>query len=247
MSFISHPFPLPVTKCRAFFKLFYSFIVFLSLFFNVFAEAATQEQIAHIRKTAENYALQKLEFPAGGKIAATAAPLDNRIQASDCPTGLNAFSSSKRGSASNITVLVECKAENWRVYVPVRLKIKIPAVTANHPLSRGQIITQQDVSVSMVDLLRFRQQGFSSINQVIGAKVKRNVTLNDMINNHDICIVCRNDKVVIKAVKNGLTITTHGIALSDGIQGEQIKVKNNKSKRVIDAKVSGINEVTVHF
>ncbi|QMV15173.1 flagellar basal body P-ring formation chaperone FlgA [Vibrio spartinae] len=239
--------PLPFTKCRAFFKLFYSIIVILSVFFNISTQAATQEQLDHIRETAEKYATTVIEHPTGGKIVATAAPLDNRIQASDCPTGLKAFSSSRNGSASHITVLVECPTDNWRIYVPVRLNITVPAVLATTPLNRGQIITQQDVSLGMVDLLRFRQQGFSTIDQVIGAKVKRNIPLNDIISDRDICIVCRNETVTIKAIKNGLSIITQGTALSDGDLGEQIRVKNNKSNRIIDAQVSGIGEVTVRF
>ncbi|TNF13666.1 MAG: flagella basal body P-ring formation protein FlgA, partial [Vibrionaceae bacterium] len=45
----------------------------------------------------------------------------------------------------------------------------------------------------------------------------------------------------------GMSITTKGTALSDGTFGEQIKVKNDKSNRIIDAQVSGIGEVTVQF
>ena len=44
-----------------------------------------------------------------------------------------------------------------------------------------------------------------------------------------------------------MSITTKGTALSDGILGEQIKVKNNKSNRIIDAKVSGVGKVLVQF
>ncbi len=235
------------TKCRAFCKLLYSFIVFLLFFFSLNAHSATDQQLQQIQKRAENYVLETFTLPSGGSITANAANLDNRLQVTDCPTGLSAFSSSKNGSASNVTVLIECKSENWRVYVPVKLHVTVPAVTAVTSLIKGQIISQQDVNLSMVDLLRFRQQGFSSIYQVVGSKVKRNISIGDIINNNDICVVCRNESVTIKASKNGLQITTQGTALSDGTLGDQIRVKNDKSHRIIDAIVSGSGEVTVRF
>jgi flagella basal body P-ring formation protein FlgA len=234
-------------KCRAKSQLYYNFIVSTLLFFSYFVHSATQEQIDTIREFAEEYTLDSIQSPEGAIIEATAALLDNRIHASDCPTGLSAFSSSTNGSASNITVLIKCEEEDWRVYVPVKLTTQIPAVVASVPLSRGQIITEYQVQENMVNILRLRQQGYLSTSQIIGAKVKRNIKLGDIIDTNDICVVCRNDSVVIKAVKNGMSIITKGIALSDGSVGQQIKVKNTKSSRIISAQVSGIGEVTVYF
>lgn len=99
----------------------------------------------------------------------------------------------------------------------------------------------------MVDLQRFRRQGFSNIDAVIGAKTKKNLRAGEVIESNDICVVCRNETVTIKAVKSGMTITTKGTALTDGSHGEQIRVKNTKSNRIIEGRVTGISEVTVIF
>ncbi|CSB03551.1 flagellar basal body P-ring biosynthesis protein FlgA [Vibrio cholerae] len=82
---------------------------------------------------------------------------------------------------------------------------------------------------------------------MIGAKIKKNIRVGDVIEQNDVCIVCRNESVVIRAGKSGMSITTKGTAMSDGVVGEQIKVKNDKSNRIIDAQVSGVGEVTVAF
>lgn len=234
-------------KCRAILRLCCNFIVSILFFFSFFVYSATQEQLDTIRKMAEEYTLELIQSPEGSIVEANAALLDNRIQASDCPTGLSAFSSSKNGSASRVTVLIKCEAENWRVYVPVKLTTQIPAAVALVPLSRGQVISESQVATNMVNVLRLRQQGYLSTSQIIGAKVKRNIKLGDIIDTNDICVVCRNETVVIKAVKNGMSITTQGTALSDGSFGQQIKIKNSKSNRIIDAQVSGIGEVIVRF
>lgn len=236
-----------ITNCRAFYKKFRKSIGFLFFFFSFSALSASESQIQQIQLTAEEYITATVEWPIGGTLEAKAANIDSRIFATDCPAPLNASSSSTNASASNITVLVECLEDNWRVYVPVRLIRTGPQVTLTAPLSRGQIISPSDVTISMVDLQRFRRQGFSSIEAVVGAKAKKNLRIGEIVEDRDICVVCRNETVTIKAVKSGMSITTKGVALTDGSHGEQIRVKNSKSNRIIEGRVSGISEVTVIF
>lgn len=236
-----------ITNCRAFYKKFCKSIGFLFFFFSFSATSATENQIAQIQHAAEEYILSTIEWPNGGTLQANAANIDSRIFATDCPAPLQSSSSSTNPSASNITVLIECPDDNWRVYVPVRLTRTGPQVVLTSALSRGQLISGQDVTISMVDLQRFRRQGFSSIDAVIGAKAKKNLRAGEILEDRDICVVCRNETVTIKAVKSGMTITTKGVALTDGSHGEQIRVKNSKSNRIIEGRVTGISEVTVIF
>ncbi|AIW19594.1 MULTISPECIES: flagellar basal body P-ring formation chaperone FlgA [Vibrio] len=243
----SHLCSFSITNCRAFYKNFYKSIVFLCFFFSFSATSATPEQIISIQQAAEEYVLSTIEWPTGGTLEARAANIDSRVFATDCPSNLDASSSSTNPNASNITVLVECSEDNWKLYVPVRLTRSGPQVTLVGPLSRGQIISRQDVTINMVDLQRFRRQGFSNIDAVIGAKTKKNLRAGEVIESNDICVVCRNETVTIKAVKSGMTITTKGTALTDGSHGEQIRVKNTKSNRIIEGRVTGISEVTVIF
>ncbi|QIL84897.1 flagellar basal body P-ring formation protein FlgA [Vibrio sp. HDW18] len=236
-----------ITQCRAFYKIFYSGIGLILFFFSLAANSATIEQLLAIRQAAENHVLNTIDMPSNGELVVNAANLDDRLFATDCAEPLATHASSSKGSAANITVLVECKSDNWRIYVPVRLTMTIPLVIAATPLTRGQMIAASDVTVSMVDLLRFRRQGFSNPENVIGAKIKKNIRLGDVIEQNDVCIVCRNESVVIRAGKSGMSITTKGTALADGVVGEQIKVKNDKSNRIIDAQVSAVGEVSVVF
>ena len=144
-------------------------------------------------------------------------------------------------------MLVECSEENWKLYVPVRLTRTGPQVTTTGPISRGQTISAQDLTINMVDLQRVRRQGFSNIEDIIGAKTKKNLRSGEVVESSDVCVVCRNETVTIKAQKSGMTITTKGTALTDGTHGEQIRVKNSKSNRIIEGRVTGIAEVTVIF
>jgi flagella basal body P-ring formation protein FlgA len=223
------------------------FIVWHAIFFSVLTHAATPEQIENIQKAAQAHVLETIEQPLGGEIVATPGRIDSRIHATDCPSPLETSSSTTRNTSSNVTVLVECPEDNWRIYVPVRMSISMPLVTVTRPLSRGSLVEAHDVTMTMVDKNRARRGGFSDMNNVVGAKLKRNVKLGDVIERNDVCVVCRNEKVVIRAVKGEMTISTKGTALSDGANGDQVRVKNDKSQRIIEGIVTGVAEITVNF
>jgi flagella basal body P-ring formation protein FlgA len=210
-------------------------------------QAATPEQIENIQKAAQAHIFETIEPPLGGEIVTTPGRIDSRIYATDCPSPLKTSASTTRNTSSNVTVLVQCPEDNWRIYVPVRMHISMPLVTATRPLSRGGLIEAYDVTMTMIDKNRARRGGFNDINNVIGAKLKRNVKLGDVIERNDVCVVCRTEKVVIRAVKGEMSIYTKGTALSDGAHGDQVRVKNDKSQRIIEGIVTGVAEITVNF
>ncbi|MDR9828492.1 flagellar basal body P-ring formation chaperone FlgA [Vibrio sp. FNV 38] len=244
--FYSHRRASTIFMCRKSVNFIYIFIGIFVCFFSFLSQAATQEQIDTIQNAAEEFVLDHVTPPDMGNIETRAGNIDSRVFATDCDSGLVTSSTNTRAT-SNMTVLVECPEDGWRIYVPVRITTTGPQVTAIGSLARGHLINASDITVSYVDLNRSRRQGFTDIDQVVGSKVKRSIRAGSTIERGDVCVVCRNEEVMIKAERNGMTISTKGTALSDGSIGEQIRVKNNKSNRIIDASVSGIGEVSVQF
>ncbi|MBD1559545.1 flagellar basal body P-ring formation protein FlgA [Vibrio sp. S9_S30] len=236
-----------ISKCRAICKKFGKSIGFCLTFFSLYCSAATEQQIKDIQNAAKAHVKATFKTASSDKLELNAANLDSRIKTSSCPSPLVTSSPSNSHSNTNVTVLVECIEDNWRVYVPVRITLMRPLVTALRPLARGELINKSDISITFVEQRAYRRYGFNQMDQVTGAKLKKNIRQGEVIERRDICVVCRNEGVIIKAVKGELTITTKGTALSDGAQGEQVKVKNTKSNRIIDAIVTGIAEVTVTF
>jgi flagella basal body P-ring formation protein FlgA len=236
-----------ISICKALYNSLNKSIGFFTFFFSIFSFAATPEQIEVIQKAAVDHVMNVMQVPADGVLVAKAANIDSRIKATNCPTILATSSTTKGHSSSNVTVLVECEQDNWRIYVPVRTSLSLPLVVANRALARGELIEKSDLTISMIELNSYRRQGYDSINSVAGAKMKKNVRIGKVIERGDICVVCRNEKVIVKAVKEGLTITTKGTALTDGSKGDQVRVKNDKSKRIIEGIVTGIAEITVYF
>ncbi|MDN3700023.1 flagellar basal body P-ring formation chaperone FlgA [Vibrio artabrorum] len=236
-----------IAMCRAAFKTVAKFIGILSILFSFFIQAATPEQIEMIQSAAKQHILDTVEQPQGGELFVNPANIDSRIRATHCPTPLKTSASTTTNTRSSITVLVQCIPDEWQVYVPVRLSMSVPLVTTTRSISRGEIVGQYDVTIDMISLNKFRRQGFTTPQQVVGAKVKKNLRPGEVVERGDICVVCRNEKVIIQAVKGGMSITTKGTALTDGSMGDQVRVKNDKSQRIIEGIVTNMSEVTVQF
>ncbi|WP_237156996.1 flagellar basal body P-ring formation chaperone FlgA [Photobacterium rosenbergii] len=184
---------------------------------------------------------------ANGRFTITAPNLDNRLRLPQCPEPLSTGIPNKSSLSGTVSVLVRCESLNWQIYVPVRVQQVLERVVAKTPLPRGTVISAADIDVEQVELRRQRGASFANPEQLIGSKVKRPVRLGEIILASDICLVCRNDAVLIKAGNDGLSIITEGKALSDGSLGEQIRVQNNRSKKVVTGIVSAVGEVTVRY
>ena len=67
------------------------------------------------------------------------------------------------------------------------------------------------------------------------------------IYSNNVCIVCKGEMVTILANSSSFQIKTNGTALSDGTVGEQVRIKNNRSGKVISARVKAINKVVINL
>jgi flagella basal body P-ring formation protein FlgA len=222
----------------------------LTLVFSVFCSAQqdTDEisDIERVQRAAEEYARQVVAVPDFGEIVLEAAHIDSRLKVSACESGYD-LTTSGTAKSSGVTVLVKCPTEGWQVYVPVRATVTVPLVVASLPIASGQLITENDLSIEFIEQRAYRRQGFYSLDAIVGSKAKRALRAGQVVERKDVCAVCRGDTVVINATMGEMTITTRGEAMRDGAVGEQVKVKNSKSQRIIDATVSGIGEVSVRF
>ncbi|WP_192867847.1 flagellar basal body P-ring formation chaperone FlgA [Thaumasiovibrio subtropicus] len=200
-----------------------------------------------VQQLAENYVEEQVMLPDYGELNIQATQLDSRLRLSECQVPLEPSIPGRQNLTHSVNVLIRCPQPTWQIYVPVRIHVKMPLVVATRPLGRGEVIQASDVQVSMTESRFQRGMTYNETELVVGAKVRRGLNPGEIIKGNDICLVCRNDTVRIIAAGGGLNIITPGKALSDGLLGEQIKVQNNKSRRVIDGRITGVGEVSVDF
>ncbi len=128
---------------------------------------------------------------------------------------------------------------------PVPEKRKI--LVATMPLFRGQVLNESHVRVAEVDAQSVTGPVLEQVSQIMHAEVVRDVRPEVPLRSLDIrpvVLVKRGQMVLISVGQNqGFQISARVEALQDGKFGEQIKLKNKESGRILTGQVKGPNLV----
>lgn len=215
-----------------------------SLKAEVYSKLALQQMA--IEFVQSNLAEQSKPHKRGESLSVTALPLDSRIEQRACDTQLELSSANPTINSRQSTIKIKCLDENtWQVYVFIKQAVLVDIVIAAKGISKGQKIHKDDVSIKQVAKHLARSNQFTDINQLIGGRSKRNVRVGQPINYNHICNVCKGDRITIIAELKGMAVKTLGEALQDGQIGDNIRVKNVKSGKTIQAQVTSYSTVKV--
>ncbi|MFY8326028.1 flagellar basal body P-ring formation chaperone FlgA [Pseudoalteromonas sp. ZZD1] len=177
-----------------------------------------------------------------------ALTLDSRIPDRSCATSPSLSVPTDPPFNRQVTVQINCEdIQGWSQYVHVRITELEPIVVATEHLTRGEVIEAHHLSVEMRPKHFVRVQHLQDESVLIGSRSKRNIRSGLPVVLSQICMVCKGDNVTIFATIRGLKIKTSGLALEDGTLGEQVRVKNAKSGKVLNARVDGVESVQVNI
>lgn len=182
------------------------------------------------------------------KIQLSSLPLDDRIPDRSCNSEPELLTPSDPPFNRQVTLQIKCNdTDSWAQYVHVRITETAPIVVASVNLARGEVITAAHLSVEMRPSHFIRVQYLDNPKLLIGSRSKRNIRSGMPLLLSQICMVCKGDAVNIHANIKGLKIKTTGIALEDGSLGDQVKVKNKKTGKVLNTRVDGVESVQVNI
>ena len=201
-----------------------------------------------IRRYAEDHVRELVSLQPEDKLEINAANIDTRVQLTEC---LGKLTADIRGSGEvrrNTHVYLQCHEQpGWELFVPVRIKILKPVVTAADPIARNTLLQSQHLTIDYQDEVLIRGDVFSDVNDLLGSRSKRDLRPGQPIRSSQLCVVCKGDKVSIVAQTGGLTVNTDGIAKEDGSFNDNVRVSNLNSGRVISAQVLGVGQVKVNL
>lgn len=191
--------------------------------------------------TLPEYSVQDVTVNVGG--------LDPRLQLKACDQPLDKTISSSRPYGSNLSVKVSCRGTHrWTIYVPTQIEQYGEVVILAHPLRRGTILTEQDVTLRKMDVLQAGYGHIRELERAVGMQLKRNVQAGEALRMSHLRaphIIKRGDRVMMEAGTSVVSVVTTGEALGTGRVGDQIQVRNNKSERIVDARVVAPGRVKV--
>ncbi|MBZ9610191.1 flagellar basal body P-ring formation chaperone FlgA [Rheinheimera maricola] len=220
--------------------LFFSHIVVADIDSNIYSPS-------ELTRRAEIWINQQLAMPQQDDIQINVSQLDERIGDKECQQPLQFLLSQPITQRQN-TIQIRCTAAtSWQLYVPVRIDEVVQAVVLTQNLTTGSSITATMLNTESRERRFTRGSLVTNVDQVIGAKTRRSLSVGQILTLQDLCLVCKGDVVTISISNNGLNVAATGVAQSDGSLGDTISVLNRQSNRTISADVVAVNQVSIIF
>ena len=192
--------------------------------------------------------------------AVVLAPMDPRLQVKTCASPL----AMDLPFASPDTIRVRCAQPNWQLYVRVSVAGRVAApsgqakaesapvekrqvLVAAVPLQRGMSLTEAHVRLAPVDTSGMPANVLEQVSQILHSEVVRDVRPDTPLRSQDIrpTVLVKRGQMVLMSIgqAQGFQISARVEAQQDGRYGEQIKLKNRDSGRMLTGLVKGPNQV----
>jgi flagellar basal body P-ring formation protein FlgA len=192
--------------------------------------------------------------------AVVQAPLDPRLQIKSCITPLMM----DLPFASPDTIRVRCTQPTWQLFVRVSVAGRVAAssgqakadaapvekrqvLVAAVPLQRGMILTEAHVRLASVDTSGMPGNVLEQVSQILHNEVVRDVRPDTPLRSQDLrpTVLVKRGQMVLMSVgqAQGFQISARVEAQQDGRYGDQIKLKNRDSGRMLTGLVKGPNQV----
>jgi len=177
--------------------------------------------------------------------------LDNRLKLPHCTEPLDIFTHSSSIKPGRNSIGVKCKGtKKWTIYSSAIITIYKEVLVLTQPVHRGEIFSQNIFHFEKRDISTVRSGFLTDPLVVVNKQATRNLGMGSIINKSNFTepkLIKKGEKVYIKANSPYLNISMQGIAMMDGIKGQNIRVKNEKSHQIVQATVVRPGQVIVMF
>jgi len=239
-------------------KLLFLSMGFLASFTQTQVQAQTNageetkiENISQLRQKITQFLTNEYQSLQASKVEIKVGVLDPRLRLAACNETLAFNLLDTAGNRGNVNVQVVCNRANtasgrWTILVPAVATVFRPVAIAGRALQRGEPITAADVETEIRDMNQYRQGFALESDLVIGKEVKYPIAKGEAFRTSALgapLVIKRGEEVSIQATVGAISVVTTGIATGDGRLGQQIRVKNNQSERIINARVVGPGKV----
>lgn len=177
--------------------------------------------------------------------------LDNRLKLEKCSVPLEAYSHATSIEAGILSIGVRCNGQQkWSLFNSAKLTFYQSVLTLKHSLRRNSLIRQDDIVIEKQSTTHLRRGYFTDYPQIANKLTTRHLQAGTILNPAHLTtqkLIKKGEQVTILASSPSFSIKMPGRALMDGGLGEQIRIKNNKSKKIIEGTVIKAGIVSVNY
>jgi flagella basal body P-ring formation protein FlgA len=131
------------------------------------------------------------------------------------------------------------------VHVQVEVQIMRSVVVATRRILRGQTFTDADVTLTSRWLTSLAQTPMTDPQQMVGQVADRLISADAIVMQGDArppCLVERGQMMIVRCISGNLVIRSEARALEDGVDGQLIQVRNDRTRATFSVRVSGPQE-----
>lgn len=179
------------------------------------------------------------------------AQLDSRLKLARCDQDLSVFPLREPLTAGSLAVGVRCAGSHpWTIYIKAKIRAYRPVVVTTQAVPRGAVVGKGAVALKRAEVGALPRGYFTEIEAVVGQQALRSLPQGRVLAPRFLGqakVIRKGDKVMIQAQSPILDVRMGGVALTDGGLGQRIRVRNERSKRMLEAVVQGPGKVVVPF
>jgi flagellar basal body P-ring formation protein FlgA len=211
------------------------FLIMTTLSSNAYSKES--HSLDNISKTAHDFILEQTQNP-DEEINIVVGQLDPRLRLHPCTVPLEAFSPGYTMRQGLSTVGVRCRdGKPWSLYVPVTIKNFKKVAVLKQAVTRNTVLTDDNILLEKMNINRLSSGYFDDIKQLKGKVLTQNLSKGAVLTQHHIkspMAINRGQLVTLVAKNSVIEVRAEGKAMSKGAIGERIKVKNMKTKRIVE-------------
>ena len=220
----------------------------------IFAQPAVADpafqSLGSIRDAAQGFVAQGLgESERATRIQV--AKLDPRLRLARCGSELEVAYQSHTTKMTSTTVRVACPGPKpWSLYVPVSIKRYRDVVVLARPVAPGGILMAADVRLDERAVDGLVSGYFAHLEEVVGKQMRRSLGVGQPLPRLAVLapkLVSRGERVMLLAGTTGLEVRVEGTALMDGAVGDRVRVRNERSRRVVEGILAADGTVRVRM
>jgi flagella basal body P-ring formation protein FlgA len=210
------------------------------------AGSAMADADAMLEQAAEHAASAARQAYPGAQVTVRMVPLDPRLQLAPC-TALELRIPGER-VAGRIAVHARCQEpQPWGLYLTAQVDVVLPVVALARPVPRDTLLRASDLVLTEHNLSDLRDGYLTDLDTAVGMEARSNLRADAVLYQRQLAaarLVSKGDSVVLEAGHGHVAVSTQAIALTDGVYGEQIEVRNPRSNRIVTGWVTGRGTVT---
>lgn len=213
--------------------------IFAPFFLSLLLIAVANGARAGWQQTVSSQLLQQWQAISGrqdkARISYPGLPADYRL--ADCPAGITIDLVRPLQPGRN-GVELSCRQPYWKQHLAIQLHVLRDVAVLAQNVNAGSALQSEDIRYIEQDTGELNRGFYTEGDALAGMIVRRSfrsgtVLSPDMI--EDPLVIRRGETVVILIDRPGIHIEMKGTALADSSAGEQIRVRNNQSGKIITA------------